>query len=282
MYDTGAAAGPAISPATDEAGPSADVWRRTADGLSRTVSIDRSWLSWGGVHGGHVASLGLEAMAAAIGDLRPVRALSIAFLTAVTEQPLVLAPTVERIGGSTSVASLRATQESETVMFAMATFGAPGPGPIYHGTPAPDVPPPDACPTMPLPQGPVPFAQHLEIRPATADRVLSGGERAELTAWLRFADRRTVDAAGVTVLLDALAPGLFATITVPIPMPSVQLSIEYTEALAGDPVDGWVLVQIRTDNAAGGWVTDDSAAWSADGRLLAQARQVRRVLTRRT
>jgi acyl-CoA thioesterase len=62
----------------------------------------------------------------------------------------------------------------------------------------------------------------------------------------------------------------------------VQLSIEYTEALAGDPVDGWVLVQIRTDNAAGGWVTDDSAAWSADGRLLAQARQVRRVLTRRT
>jgi len=281
MYDTGAAAGPAISPATDEAGTSADVWRRTADGLSRTVSIERSWLSWGGVHGGHVASLGLEAMGAAVGDLRPVRALSVAFLSPVNERPLVLAPTVERVGGSTSVASLRATQDTETVLFAMATFGAVGPGPHYVGKPPPEVPPPDECPAMPLPQGPVPFAQHLEIRPATADRVLSGGEKAELTAWLRFADHRTIDAAGVTVLLDALAPGLFATITVPIPMPNVQLSIEFTDALTGDPIDGWVLVQIRTDHAGGGWVTDDSAAWSEDGRLLAQARQARRVLTRR-
>lgn len=281
MYDTGAAAGPAISSATGDAGPSADVWRRSADGLSRTVSIDRSWLSWGGIHGGHVASLGLEAMSAAVGDLRPVRALSVAFLSPVNERPLLLAPTVERVGGSTSVASLRATQDTETVLFAMATFGAVGPGPLYLGMPAPDVPKPAECPTMPLPQGPVPFAQHLEIRPATADRVLSGGDRAELTAWLRFADHRTVDAAGVTVLLDALAPGLFATMTVPIPLPNVQLSIEFTDALAGDPVDGWILVQIRTDHSGGGWVTDDSTAWAADGRLLAQARQVRRVLTRR-
>ncbi len=281
MYDTGAAAGPAISSATGDAGPSADVWRRSADGLSRTVSIDRSWLSWGGIHGGHVASLGLEAMSAAVGDLRPVRALSVGFLSPVNEHPLLLAPTVERVGGSTSVASLRATQNTETVLFAMATFGAVGPGPQYLGMPVPDVPKPADCPAMPLPQGPVPFAQHLEIRPATADRVLSGGERAELTAWLRFADHRTVDAAGVTVLLDALAPGLFATMTVPIPLPNVQLSIEFTDALAGDPVDGWILVRIRTDHAGGGWVTDDSTAWSAEGRLLAQARQVRRVLTRR-
>jgi len=281
MYDTGGAAGPAVWPASSEPGPSADVWRRTPDGLSRTVSIDRSWWSWGGVHGGYTASLGLEAMAAAVGDLRPVRSLLIAFLIPVDERPLVLAPTVERVGGSTSVASLRAEQGGAPVLLATATFGAVGPGPKYAGLTAPEVPDPDACAPMPLPQGPVPFAQHLEIRPASSGRVLAGGDRAELIAWLRFADHRTVDAAGVTVLLDALAPGLYATMTVPIPMPVVQLSIEFTDELIGEPVDGWILVRIGTDHAGGGWVTDDSTAWSGEGRLLAQARQARRVLTRR-
>lgn len=281
MYDTGGAAGPAVWPATDETGPGTDVWRRTADGLSRTVSIARSWWTWGGVHGGYVASLGLEAMAAAVGDLRPARALLVAFLEPVVDRPLVLAPTVERIGGHTSVASLRAEQDGTPVLLATATFGAEGPGPQFAGLTAPDAPAPDDCEPLPLPQGPVPFAQHLEIRPASADRVLGGGDRPELVAWLRFADHRTVDVAGVTVLVDALAPGLFATMTLPMPMPTVQLSIEFTDELIGDPVDGWILVRIRTDHAGGGWVTDDCAAWSPDGRLLAQARQARRVLTRR-
>jgi acyl-CoA thioesterase len=281
MYDTGGGAGPAARPAADEPAPSADVWRRTPDGLSRTVSIDRAWWSWGGVHGGHVTSLSLEAMAAAIGDLRPVRALSIAFLTAVDERPLVLEPAVERVGGSTSIASLRAVQGGGPVLLATATFGDVGPGPHYNGLPAPEVPKPGTCAPLPLPQGPVPFAQHLEIRPASEGKVLGGGDRAELIAWLRFADHRTVDAAGVTVLLDALAPGLYATMTVPVPLPVIQLTIEFAEALVGEPVDGWVLVRIRTDHAGGGWATDDCTAWSEDGRLLAQARQARRVLTRR-
>lgn len=282
MYETGGGAGPATWPAAGEAGPSADVWERTADGLSRTVSIDRSWWSWGGVHGGHVTSLGLEAMTAAVGDLRPVRALSIAFLAPVDDRPLVLAPVVERVGGNTSVASLRAVQGGQPVLLATATFGAITPGPEFNGLPAPEVPEPDACTRMPLPQGPVPFAQHLEIRPASGAKLLGGGDTAELIAWVRFADHRTVDAPGVTVLLDALAPALYATMTVPVPMPVVQLTIEFADALVGDPVDGWILVRIRTDHAGGGWVTDDSTAWSEDGRLLAQARQARRVLTRRT
>jgi acyl-CoA thioesterase len=280
MYDTGGATGPTVWSAPD-AGRSADVWQRTADGLSRTVSIDRSWWSWGGVHGGHVTGLGLEAMAAAVGDLRPVRAMSIAFLSPVDDRPLVLAPVVERVGGNTSVASLRAEQGGAPVLLATATFGAITKGPEYSGLPAPDVPRPDACSRMPLPQGPVPFAQHLEIRPATESRLLGGGDQAELIAWVRFADHRTVDAPGVSVLLDALAPALYATMTVPIPMPIVQLTIEFADGLVGDPVDGWVLIRIRTDHAGGGWVTDDSTAWSEDGRLLAQARQARRVLTRR-
>jgi acyl-CoA thioesterase len=62
----------------------------------------------------------------------------------------------------------------------------------------------------------------------------------------------------------------------------VQLSVEFTDELVGEPVGGWILVRIRTDHAGGGWVTDNSTAWSADGRLLAQARQARRVLSRRS
>jgi len=83
------------------------------------------------------------------------------------------------------------------------------------------------------------------------------------------------------VVLKAFPTSLKAKMTVPVPMPVVQLTIEFAEGLVGDPVHGWVLIRIRTDHAGGGWVTDDSTAWSEDGRLLAQARQARRVLTRR-
>lgn len=38
------------------------------------------------------------------------------------------------------------------------------------------------------------------------------------------------------------------------------------------PLEGWALVRIRTDHAVGGWAVDDSAVWTADGRLLGPGR----------
>ncbi|MFD1661802.1 thioesterase family protein, partial [Streptomyces caeni] len=115
----------------------------------------------------------------------------------------------------------------------------------------------------------------VEIRPAGPGRPLGGGERAELLAWVRFADGRTLDAGAVVTLTDVLPPGLYARWRSPRPVPTAELTVHFADAPDDAAPEGWALVRMRTAQAGGGWVVDDSEVWSADGRLLALARQAR-------
>ncbi|MEU1406695.1 thioesterase family protein [Streptomyces sp. NPDC005728] len=260
--------------------------RAAADGGTRAADdgalrIDRSWWSWNGAQGGYVAALALTAMrrdlAAQSGEWTPVRTLGAHFLAPVDERPLRFAVTTLREGRRTSMSSVTAVQDGAPALTGSAVFARRGTGPAYIGLPAPAVPGPDACPVLTLPHALAAFAEHLEIRPATDARPLGGGERAELLAWMRFTDGRNLDAETVVILADALPPGLFAVRTAPCPVPTAELTVHFTDALDGAPLRGWALVRIRTEHAGAGWAIDDSAVWSADGRLLALARQARAV-----
>lgn len=145
----------------------------------------------------------------------------------------------------------------------------------YAAVPAPDVPPPDGCPPLELPVEFVPFSQHVEYRSATAARPLAGGPVAELVAWVRLRDGAALDAAALAVLCDVMPPALYAATTVPVPVPTVELSLAFSGV---DAAPGWALTRIATRTAADGWCVDDAEVWDAAGRLLVQARQVRRVL----
>lgn len=248
----------------------------------REIAVDRSWWAWAGAHGGHLAALALDAMRDTLFERsdsgRSVRTVNAHFLRPVDDRPFVLATTVEHAGRGTSVASFRAEQAGDPVLLGSAVFGARRPGPDQDGGPAPTVAPVEACAPLGLPVELVPFARRLEIRPATATLPLSGAADAELTAWIRFADGRPLDAAAVVVLADALPPALFARWTRPRPVPSAELTVHFGDALDDGPVPGWALVRIRTEHAGSGWAMDDSAVWTPDGRLLALGRQARRIL----
>ncbi|WUD73196.1 thioesterase family protein [Streptomyces sp. NBC_00510] len=246
-----------------------------------TVRIDRSWWSWNGAQGGYVAALALTAMrddlAVRTGERLPVRTLGAHFLAPVDERPLRLAATPLREGRRTSVSSVTALQDGAAALTGTAVFGRSEPGPAHTGTPAPDVPAPGACPPLTLPRSLAAFAAHLEIRPAGDARPLAGGERAELFAWMRFADGRPLDPQALVVLADALPPALFAVWTEPRPVPTAELTVHFTDVLDAAPAQGWVLVRSRTEHAGGGWAVEDSAVWTEDGLLLALARQARAV-----
>ena len=119
----------------------------------------------------------------------------------------------------------------------------------------------------------MPFTHSLEVRRVGPGPV-EGGEVPELLAWVRWADAsRPMDAAALVVMADALPPALYGIATVPVPVPTVDLTVTLQ---AEPPVTGWTLQRIRTRTAADGWCVDDSDVWAPDGRLLAQARQTRR------
>ncbi|NUP16407.1 MAG: thioesterase family protein [Streptomyces sp.] len=246
------------------------------------IRIDPQWWSWEGAHGGHVAALALTAVRDRFaGGDHPVRTLTTHYLAPVDESPLHFSGTAPAAPGRrTATCLFTGHQNGVPVLLGSALFGSGREGPSYDGHPAPKVPGPQDCRRLELPGELSPFARQLAIRPATEDRPLAGGDRAELTAWIRFQDGRPLDAPTAVTLTDALPPALYARWRTPRPVPTAELTVHLTDALDHGAHDGWALVRIRTEHAGSGWAVDDSAVWSADGRLLALARQSRVVRAR--
>ncbi|MEU9212341.1 thioesterase family protein [Streptomyces sp. NPDC048415] len=247
----------------------------THDAEATVARIDPLWWSWEGAHGGHAAAVALSAVRDLSGAADPVRALTTHFLRPVDARPLVLSVTVPSAGRRASTCTFTGQQDGRPVLVGSAVFGPARPGPSYEGSGAPEVPGPADCRPLDLPGHLAPFAQQVEIRPATESLPLAGGERAELVTWVRFADGRPLDAGAVVTLTDVLPPALYARWRTPRPVPTAELTVHFTNALDDGTSEGWALVRIRTDQAGGGWAVDDSAVWAADGRLLAVARQAR-------
>ncbi|MDH6572361.1 acyl-CoA thioesterase [Streptomyces sp. SAI-208] len=251
------------------------VWRVTTSTENET-RIDPLWRSWEGAHGGHVAAVALAAVRSRFaGGVHPVRTLTTHFLAPAAAGPLHVSGTAPASGRRTAACVFSGHQDGVPVVVGSALFGSGRPGTPYDGQPAPDVPGPEDCDAVRLPGHLAPFARQLEIRPASADLPLAGGDRAELLAWVRFTDGRALDAGAVVTLTDVLPPALYAVWRSPRPVPSAELTVHFTDALDEGTGDGWSLVRIRTDHAGAGWAVDDSAVWAADGTLLALGRQSR-------
>lgn len=269
---------PAPAPAPASATSLADALA-VRSGPTASAWLDAAWSSWAGPHGGLVAGLALRHAQALVGDRLP-RSLHAHFLTVPPLGEVRLAGRLLREGGSSAVAEVgvRGRDEDEQAVFATVVAGrGRGPAPSYDAVPAPEVPPVHDCDVLVLPADLVPFSQHFAFHPATPAMPGGGGDLAELVAWVRPHVRVPVDAAVLTVLLDVMPPALYAIRTTPVPVPTVELSASFTGAEVGDD-SRWLLCRIATRQAADGWCVDDSEVWSRGGRLLAQARQTRRVL----
>jgi acyl-CoA thioesterase len=246
--------------------------------VGTAIEVDRSWWSAAGVHGGRLAALGLASLRAEAGGDRPARSVTTHYLAPVGDGPLTFDVEPERIGRSNSVASYVAVQNGRKVLAGSAVFGATRTGPGEAGRPLPAVLSPGESEVFVPPVELATYAQYLELRLATPDRPLGAGDRAEIVAWIRFADRRPLGAEEVVLLTDALPPALYALWDKPKPIPTVDLTVHLTDALDAGPVGGWALTRIRAEFAGSGWAIDDSTVWSEDGRLLGLGRQTRRVL----
>lgn len=145
-----------------------------------------------------------------------------------------------------------------------------------RAAPSPEAPVPARSPVFPVPRDFVPASSQVEIRLAAPQRPYGGHAEATLLAWLRITtDDLAPDAQRLLFLLDMIAPSYAALLEAPAPIPTVELSVQFTGALRAD-ASPWVLVSARTRHAPGdGWVVEDFDAWSERGDHLATARQVR-------
>ncbi|GLZ43265.1 thioesterase family protein [Actinokineospora sp. NBRC 105648] len=245
--------------------------------LAGVERIDASWRSWTGAHGGLLAGIVLDHAGRQVPGL-PARALHASFLNAVRTEEVQVATELAKTGRTSSTVLGRLHAEGRTTVLSTATFGTAATGPSTPAATRPAVPTPDELDPFTLPVDLVPFAQHLEFRPV-GPLPLMGGDVPELVAWVRMTTPPTRPEAAATVLLDVLPPALYAVRTAPVPIPTVELAVHFTEAAHDFDATDWALARIRTEHADAGWCVDASEVWRRDGHLIATARQTRRVLT---
>lgn len=201
------------------------------DGRARA---DRSWWSWAGPQGGFVAGLCLNASLPLLGASRVPRSLHALFLEPATEGDLELGATLVREGGSSAVVAVTAGDAARASVVGGRARGTS----TLPAEAAPDVPGPDACADTPLPVDFVPFSQHLQWRFATPARPFEAGPRPELVAWVRPVVDVPIDHAALVVLVDATPPAVYAVASAPLAVPTVDLTVSFTDAPAAS---GWVL-----------------------------------------
>ncbi len=243
------------------------------DGLW-SARCEERWFAPRGPNGGYLAAMVLRAMTEAVADAaRSPRSLTLHYARPPAGGPVEISVTVEREGRRLSTVAARLEQSGRLCVLALGAFATDFPSVLDYTPPAPVMVP--EAEIEPLPAHPAlpPFAQRLVMRPAIGPPPFGGGDEARTGGWMRFADGpQAIDAPALALLVDAWLPAPFTRLTAPVGVPTIDLTIHFRapEARLDEPVLG-----VFTSRCShGGFCEEDAELWSADGRLLAQGRQL--------
>lgn len=235
-------------------------------------SFDATWQGFGGLHGGLLAGVLLQAAAAEL-DAVPA-AITAHFYTPVP--PGRVEVHVEPLrAGRTAGARAVLGNGAVTGLVRLVRDLAPA-----RWSPAAAVPDtdPQSRPALEIPVDFVPFSQYLDIRPINAARPFGGGADPTFEVWIRLRpDVFLPPMIRAAVLLDALPPGLFATRTAPVPIPTAEFTAHLAPG-AHDAAGEWFHLRQHTTWASADLCVDDTELRSAEGVLVAQGRQLRRIM----
>jgi acyl-CoA thioesterase len=233
-------------------------------------NVPPTWSIGTGPNGGFMAALAARAAELAAGTAP--RSLTLHYLKPPAEAGITVTAEIVRQGRSATFLRLAMTQRERVVVTALAVCGA-----WYRDAPAwadggmPDLPAPDDCLRVdPSRSGVAPLVGRYDMRMA----VREPGERpVRVEGWIRTAEPRPVDDVALAAMTDAFLPPAFFRAETAVAVPTLELTIHFR----GRPPEGehpFVAATFTTRFAGGGVCEEDGELWSADGRLLAQSRQL--------
>ena len=248
----------------------ADTALEPAGELRWRGSVPPTWSIGTGPNGGFMAALGARAAQLASG--RPPRSLTLHYLAPPAEDEIEVVAEVVRHGRSATFLRLAMIQGERTVVTALAVCGAWfEDGPQWSDAQPPELPGPDDCLKVdPTRTGAVPLVGRYDMRVAVGE---PDTRPVRVQGWIRTAEPRPVDDVALAAMTDAYIPPSFFRAGIPVAVPTLELTIHFR----GQPPEGehpFVAATFTTRFSAGGVCEEDGEIWSADGRLLAQSRQL--------
>jgi len=248
--------------------------------------LSAGWTIVRAVNGGYLLALAGRALAAALPHPDPLTVTS-HYLTPSEPGPAVLRTEVIRTGRTVSTGTVRLLQAgpdgTETERLRVTgSFGdlAALPDDVRTTAKPPALPPYADClgggDAPPALRGSTEILHRLDLRldPATAGWAVGRPSgNGEMRAWLGLADGRDPDPLALLLAVDALPPTAFE-----LGLSGWVPTLELTAHVRARPVPGPLRVAITTRNLAGGLLEEDAEVWDAADRLVAQSRQLARVL----
>ncbi|MGO8883760.1 MAG: thioesterase family protein [Streptosporangiaceae bacterium] len=237
------------------------------------------------VNGGVLIATVLRAVLDSSPHPHPI-ATSAHFLRVAALAPAQVQVTWLRQGKTAATARATLVQDSLPVLEVTVTTGrlvageSEAEGLSWTGEP-PDLPPIEECVALdpwPGTAGPVETAGYAGQVRLLLDPAVSGwrrGEpagRPEMRGYFRLREDRDPDAYLLALAVDGLPPvvfGLGATGWAP--------TVELTWHMRAEPARGPLRVAARCRHVSGGWFDEEAEVWDAEGRLVAQSRQIARV-----
>ena len=141
---------------------------------------------------------------------------------------------------------------------------------------APGPTPEELAHLLPEEQGLPAFFHNYEVVPAIGSPPFLSAEEPVTGGWIRSREPRALDPPLAAAILDAWIPTAFIVLDRAHPAPTLDLTIHFRSPLPppGSKPDDWYLSVFRSGLARDGFFDEDGELWSADGRLLAQSRQL--------
>jgi acyl-CoA thioesterase len=166
-------------------------------------------------------------------------------------------------------------QAGFTIATCMASFATPREGPSFSDKEAPSLELPSQYKRLPISRR-HPVAAHFDARPAPSNRSASPYDTF-VGGWLRMVDGGPVDYCAVIALLDAWSPVAYQRLESRLTMSTILMTVHYRARplpLTSDHADVPHIVSFRSEAALDGFADESGELWTAQGRLLAESRQV--------
>ncbi len=254
----------AFAAATAVTGPDGGVWR---------AAVPPGWDIAGNTNGGVLLAIAARAMTATAGRPDPVT-VTAHFLAPGRPGPVEVAAAVVKSGRRFSTATAVLSDGARPLLSALGTFGElDDAGAVLVDGGPPDLPPPEACvPVVATDTFPPPFMGQVELRlhPEDAFMAGEGSGRPLVRGWFRLLDGEPVDTVGLLLASDAFPPTIFNARLPVAWTPTLELTVH----VRARPAPGWLACRYATRFVTGGFLEEDGEIWDADGRLVAQSRQL--------
>ena len=242
---------------------------------SYSAEVLTGWDIAGNANGGYLLAIGARALADATGRPDPVTVTG-HFLAPGKPGPVHIATEVVKEGKR--FATGRATLQSadRPLLTVLGTFGdlSEDHGALLIDGSPPELPPVDRCTHIVATDSfPPPFMGKVDLHLHPDDVGFAAGKRsgiARVRGWFQLLGGEPVSTVALLCALDAFPPTIFNTDLPVAWTPTVELTCH----VRARPASGPLRCQFTTHFVTGGFLEEDGEVWDADGRLVAQSRQL--------